>query len=250
MRSGGDRVRHPRRPDPGDERRRHPCSRLARRIEDPELWQRPRSRTTLIRSSVERLAPPAVRAPPARPRPGGSSRPARVHGERGPGARDRGRDGCPSRRPSFGRSCSASRRRRSSNARKHASATTIHVPIAGHEGGIRLVVTDDAGRGSTSARSNRPNPGHIGLPDDDRTCTARRRSLRYRERTGWRDPVTAWLPLAEPELGQRGSLSPLPRVVTFDARRYAPGSARARRPAATPAVASITPTADISARSR
>jgi signal transduction histidine kinase len=90
------------------------------------------------------------------------------------------------------------------NARKHASATTIHVSIAGHEGGIMLVVIDD-GQGFDVGVIESPEPGHIGLPTMIERARLAGGRCEIESEPGGGTSVTAWLPLAEPSLAGAGA---------------------------------------------
>ena len=90
------------------------------------------------------------------------------------------------------------------NARKHASATTIHVSIAGRQGGVRLLVTDD-GQGFDVGVIESPEPGHIGLPTMIERAQLAGGRCEIESEPGRGTSVSAWLPLAEPSSASAGA---------------------------------------------
>ena len=89
------------------------------------------------------------------------------------------------------------------NARKHASATRIYVSIAGFDGGVRLVITDD-GLGFDVGVIESPEPGHIGLPTMIERAQLAGGGCEVQSEPGRGTTVSAWLPLAEPSSANAG----------------------------------------------
>jgi PAS domain S-box-containing protein len=89
------------------------------------------------------------------------------------------------------------------NARKHASATRIHVSIAVFDGGVRLVITDD-GLGFDVGVIESPEPGHIGLPTMIERAQLAGGGCEVQSEPGRGTTVSAWLPLAEPSSANAG----------------------------------------------
>jgi len=90
------------------------------------------------------------------------------------------------------------------NARKHASATRIHVSVAGLEGGIRLVITDDGG-GFDVGVIDAPEPGHLGLPTMIERAELAGGRCRVESEPGRGTSVSAWFPVAEPASAGAGA---------------------------------------------
>jgi PAS domain S-box-containing protein len=89
------------------------------------------------------------------------------------------------------------------NARKHASATRIHVSIGALDGGVRLMITDD-GLGFDVGVIQSPEPGHIGLPTMIERAELAGGGCEVRSEPGGGTTVSAWLPLAEPSSASAG----------------------------------------------
>jgi PAS domain S-box-containing protein len=89
------------------------------------------------------------------------------------------------------------------NARKHASATRIHVSITALDGGVRLMITDD-GLGFDVGVIQSPEPGHIGLPTMIERAELAGGGCEVRSEPGRGTTVTAWLPLGEPSSASGG----------------------------------------------
>ena len=89
------------------------------------------------------------------------------------------------------------------NARKHASATRIHVSIAALDGGVRLVIRDD-GLGFDVGVIESPEAGHIGLPTMIERAQLAGGGCEVHSEPGRGTTVSAWLPLAEPSSANAG----------------------------------------------
>ena len=167
---------------------------LAHQIEDPELRQEAEELRDLIRSSVERLRhllfelrPPTLDREglvPALRAYAGSADPV-------PEIED-----VLSFEPSSEMRSVLFRiaQEAIANARKHASATRIHVSIAALDGGVRLVITDD-GRGFDVGVIDSPEPGHIGLPTMIERAQLAGGRCRVESELGHGTSVSAWLPV-------------------------------------------------------
>jgi PAS domain S-box-containing protein len=90
------------------------------------------------------------------------------------------------------------------NARKHASASRIVVSIAGVDGGVLLVVTDD-GRGFDVAVIDAPEPGHIGLPTMIERAQLAGGRCEVQSVSGRGTSVSAWLPVDQAASANAGA---------------------------------------------
>ena len=176
---------------------------LARQIEDPELRQEAEELRDVIRSSVERLRhllfelrPPALASEglvPALRACLGDERPVPEI-----------EDALPFEPSSELRAILFRIAQEAiANARKHASATRIHVSIAALDGGVRLVITDD-GLGFDVGVIESPEPGHIGLPTMIERAHLAGGGCEVRSEPGRGTTVSAWLPLAERSSAKAG----------------------------------------------
>jgi PAS domain S-box-containing protein len=176
---------------------------LARQIEDPELRQEAEELRDVIRSSVERLRhllfelrPPALVSEglvPALRACLGDERPVPEI-----------EDALPFEPSSELRAILFRIAQEAiANARKHASATRIHVSIAALDGGVRLVITDD-GLGFDVGVIESPEPGHIGLPTMIERAQLAGGGCEVQSEPGRGTTVSAWLPLAEPSSANAG----------------------------------------------
>ena len=176
---------------------------LARQIEDPELRQEAEELRDVIRSSVERLRhllfelrPPALASEglvPALRACLGDERPVPEI-----------EDALPFEPSSELRAILFRIAQEAiANARKHASATRIHVSIAALDGGVRLVITDD-GLGFDVGVIESPEPGHIGLPTMIERAQLAGGGCEVQSEPGRGTTVSAWLPLAEPSSANAG----------------------------------------------
>ena len=200
-----DRLRHPRRPDPGHERGRHP--RAGDRA--PDRGSRaPRGKpTTSERRSAHRssvcgtcCSSSGRRRSTAR---GSSPRSAPTRGRRIRYPRSRT---CSSFEPSSELRAVLFRiaQEAIANARKHASATRIDVSIADVDGGVRLMVSDD-GRGFDVGVIDSPEPGHIGLPTMIERAQLAGGRCRVESEPGHGTSVSAWLPVDQAASADAGA---------------------------------------------
>jgi two-component system, NarL family, sensor histidine kinase UhpB len=176
---------------------------LARQIEDPELRQEAEELRDVIRSSVERLRhllfelrPPTLASeglvPALRAYVGDADPVPEIE------------DALPFEPPSELRAILFRIAQEAiANARKHASATRIHVSIAALDGGVRLVITDD-GFGFDVGVIESPEPGHIGLPTMIERAQLAGGGCEVHSEPGRGTTVSAWLPLAEPSSANAG----------------------------------------------
>jgi signal transduction histidine kinase len=177
---------------------------LARRIEDPQLRQEAEDLHDVIRSSVERLRHLLFELrPPALDREGLVPALRAYMGDADPVPEIE--DAMSSEPPLELRAILFRIAQEAiGNARKHASATRIHVSIAGQEGGIQLVVIDD-GQGFDVGVIGSPEPGHIGLPTMIERAQLAGGRCQIESEPGGGTSVSAWLPLAEPSAAEAGA---------------------------------------------
>ena len=177
---------------------------LARRIEDPELRQEAEELHDVIRSSVERLRHLLFELrPPALDREGLVPALRAYMGNADPVPEIE--DAMPFEPPPELRAILFRIAQEAiANARKHASATTIHISIAGLDDGLRLVVTDD-GQGFDVGVIESPEPGHIGLPTMIERAQLAGGRCEIQSEPGHGTSVSAWLPLAEPSSASAGA---------------------------------------------
>jgi PAS domain S-box-containing protein len=176
---------------------------LARQIEDPGLRQEAEELRDVIRSSVERLRhllfelrPPALASeglvPALRAYVGDADPVPEIE------------DALAFEPPSELRAILFRIAQEAiANARKHASATRIHVSIAALDGGVRLVIRDD-GLGFDVGVIESPEPGHIGLPTMIERAQLAGGGCEVHSEPGRGTTVSAWLPLAEPSSANAG----------------------------------------------
>jgi PAS domain S-box-containing protein len=176
---------------------------LAYQIQDPELRQEAEELRDVIRSSVERLRhllfelrPPTLASeglvPALRACVGDADPLPEIE------------DALPFEPPSELRAILFRIAQEAiANARKHASATRIHVSIVGFDGGVRLVITDD-GLGFDVGVIESPEPGHIGLPTMIERAQLAGGGCEVQSEPGRGTTVSAWLPLAEPSSANAG----------------------------------------------
>lgn len=176
---------------------------LAHQIRDPELRQEAEELRDVIRSSVERLRhllfelrPPTLASeglvPALRACVGDADPVPEIE------------DALPFEPPSELRAILFRIAQEAiANARKHASATRIHVSIAAFDGGVRLVITDD-GLGFDVGVIESPEPGHIGLPTMIERAQLAGGGCEVQSEPGRGTTVSAWLPLAEPSSANAG----------------------------------------------
>ena len=177
---------------------------LARRIQDPELRQEAEELHDVIRSSVERLRHLLFKLrPPALDREGLVPALRAYMGNADPVPEIE--DAMAFEPPSELRAILFRIAQEAiGNARKHGSATTIHVSIGGQESGILLVVTDD-GQGFDVGVIESPAPGHIGLPTMIERAQLAGGRCEIESEPGRGTSVSAWLPLAEPASASAGA---------------------------------------------
>ena len=176
---------------------------LAHQIQDPELRQEAEELRDVIRSSVERLRhllfelrPPTLASeglvPALRAWVGDADPVPEIE------------DALPFEPPSELRTILFRIAQEAiANARKHASATRIHVSIAAYDDCVRLVVTDD-GLGFDVGVIESPEPGHIGLPTMIERAQLAGGGCEFHSEPGRGTRVSAWLPLAEPSSANAG----------------------------------------------
>ena len=169
---------------------------LAHQIVDPELRQEAEELRDVIRSSVERLRHLLFELrPPALDREGLAPALRACLGDEDPVPEIE--DALPFEPPSELRAILFRIAQEAiANARKHASATRIHVSIAALDGGVRLVITDD-GLGFDVSVIESPEPGHIGLPTMIERAQLAGGGCEVRSEPGRGTTVSAWLPLVE-----------------------------------------------------
>jgi PAS domain S-box-containing protein len=176
---------------------------LAHQIRDPELRQEAEELRDVIRSSVERLRhllfelrPPTLASeglvPALRACVGDADPVPEIE------------DALPFEPPSELRAILFRIAQEAiANARKHASATRIHVSIAALDDFVRLVITDD-GLGFDVGVIESPEPGHIGLPTMIERAQLAGGGCEVQSEPGRGTTVSAWLPLAEPSSANAG----------------------------------------------
>jgi len=177
---------------------------LARRIEDPDLRREAEELHDVIRSSVERLRHLLFELrPPALDREGLVPALRAYMGNADPVPEIE--DAMPFEPPPELRAILFRIAQEAiANARKHASATTIRVSIAGQDGGVRMVVTDD-GHGFDVGVIESPEPGHIGLPTMIERAQLAGGRCEIESEPGQGTSVRVWLPLAEPSSASAGA---------------------------------------------
>lgn len=176
---------------------------LAHQIQDPELRQEAEELRDVIRSSVERLRhllfelrPPTLASeglvPALRAWVGDADPVPEIE------------DALPFEPPSELRAILFRIAQEAiANARKHASATRIHVSIAALDDCVRLVITDD-GLGFDVGVIESPEPGHIGLPTMIERAQLAAGGCEVHSEPGRGTTVSVWLPLAEPSSANAG----------------------------------------------
>ena len=176
---------------------------LAQQIQDPELRQEAEELRDVIRSSVERLRHLLFELrPPTLASEGLVPALRACVGEEDPVPEIE--DALPFEPPSELRAILFRIAQEAiANARKHASATRIHVSIAVFDGGVRLVITDD-GLGFDVGVIESPEPGHIGLPTMIERAQLAGGGCEVQSEPGRGTTVSAWLPLAEPSSANAG----------------------------------------------
>jgi PAS domain S-box-containing protein len=176
---------------------------LAHQIQDPELRQEAEELRDVIRSSVERLRHLLFELrPPTLASEGLVPALRACVGEADPVPEIE--DALPFEPPSELRAILFRIAQEAiANARKHASATRIHVSIAVFDGGVRLVITDD-GLGFDVGVIESPEPGHIGLPTMIERAQLAGGGCEVQSEPGRGTTVSAWLPLAEPSSANAG----------------------------------------------
>lgn len=176
---------------------------LAHHIQDPELRREAEQLRDVIRSSVERLRHLLLELrPPALDHEGLVPALRAYLGEEVPVPDIE--DALPFEPPPEQRAVLLRIAQEAiANARKHASATRIHVSIAALEGCVRLVITDD-GLGFDTAAIESPEPGHIGLPTMIERAQLAGGGCEVHSQPGRGTTVSAWLPLAEPSPANSG----------------------------------------------
>ena len=177
---------------------------LAVRIEDPELRREAEDLREVIRASVERLRHLLFELrPPALDREGLVPALRAYSGNADPVPEID--DAMPFEPPSELRAILFRIAQEAiANARKHASATRIRVSIAGLDGGVGLVITDD-GSGFDVGVIESPEPGHIGLPTMIERAELAGGRCQVQSEPGRGTSVSAWLPLAEPASANTGA---------------------------------------------
>ena len=177
---------------------------LARRIEEPELRQEVEDLRAVISESVERLRHLLFELrPPALDREGLVPALRAYAGNVEPVPRIE--DALPFEPPPELRAILFRIAQEAiGNARKHASATRITVSIAGQDGGVALVVTDD-GSGFDVGVIDSPERGHIGLPTMIERAELAGGRCRVESEPGRGTSVSAWLPLDEPASADAGA---------------------------------------------
>lgn len=176
---------------------------LAHQIEDPELRREAEELRDVIRSSVERLRHLLFELrPPALDREGVVPALRAYLGDEDPVPEIE--DALPFEPPPELRAILFRIAQEAiANARKHASATRIHVSIAARDGCVRLVITDD-GLGFDVGAIESPEPGHIGLPTMIERAQLAGGGCEVHSEPGRGTTVSAWLPLAEPSSASAG----------------------------------------------